>query len=95
VLPFIENRLKSATLEVQEYVRLVVAAFHAMFTRPRYGHDIVEQFDKIGVGSLTVVILTGFFTGAALCSQSGLTQDAFGARPIVCLLNTYPSPRDA
>jgi phospholipid/cholesterol/gamma-HCH transport system permease protein len=83
VLPFIENPLKSATLEVQEYVRLVGAAFHAMFTKPRYGHDIVEQFDKIGVGSLTVVILTGFFTGAALCSQSGLTLDAFGARPIV------------
>src|SRR4029079_11519167 len=29
------------------------------------------------------VLLTGFFTGAALCSQSGLTLDTFGARPIV------------
>ena len=37
----------------------------------------------IGVGSLTVVLLTGFFTGAALASQSGLTLDQFGARPIV------------
>ena len=83
MLPFIENRLKIAALEVQEYVRLVMAAFHAIFTRPRYAHDIVAQFDAIGVGSLTVVILTGFFTGAALCSQSGLTLDQFGARPIV------------
>jgi phospholipid/cholesterol/gamma-HCH transport system permease protein len=29
------------------------------------------------------VLLTGFFTGAALASQSGLTLDQFGARPIV------------
>jgi phospholipid/cholesterol/gamma-HCH transport system permease protein len=83
VLPFIENRMKSAALEVQEYVHLVIAAIRGFFTKPRYGHDIVEQFDAIGVGSLTVVLLTGFFTGAALCSQSGLTLDAFGARPIV------------
>jgi phospholipid/cholesterol/gamma-HCH transport system permease protein len=83
VLRLIENPLKNAALEVQEYVRLVGAAFHAVFTKPRYRHDIVEQLDAIGVGSLTVVILTGFFTGAALCSQSGLTLDQFGARPIV------------
>jgi phospholipid/cholesterol/gamma-HCH transport system permease protein len=83
VLPFIEKRLKKAALEVQEYVKLVSAALHGIFTRPLYRHDIIEQFDAIGVGSLTVVLLTGFFTGAALCSQSGLTLDAFGARPIV------------
>ena len=83
MLPFIEKPLKNAALEVQEYVRMVGATFHGMFTRPRYRYDIVQQFDVIGVGSLTVVILTGFFTGAALCSQSGLTLDAFGARPIV------------
>src|SRR5256712_2833377 len=70
-------------LEVQEYVRLVTAAFHASFTRPTYRHDIVEQFDAIGVQSLTVVLLTGFFTGAVLALQSGLTLDQFGARPFV------------
>ena len=83
MLPFIEKPLKNAALEVQEYVRLVMATFHAIVTRPRYMHDIVEQFDAIGVGSLTVVLLTGFFTGAALSSQGGLTLDPFGARPIV------------
>jgi phospholipid/cholesterol/gamma-HCH transport system permease protein len=83
VVAFIESWLKQAALEVQEYVRLVMAAFHAIFTPPRYRYDIVEQFEAIGVGSLTVVLLTGFFTGAALCSQGGLTLDPFGARPIV------------
>src|SRR5262245_5361328 len=64
-------------------MRLTAAAFHGVFTRPIYRHDIVEQFDLIGVGSLTVVLLAGLFTGAALASQSGLTLDQFGARPVV------------
>src|SRR6187397_1931952 len=54
-----------------------------IFTRPRYSHDIIEQFDAIGVASMTVVLLTGFFTGAVLALQSGLTLDQFGARPVV------------
>ena len=37
----------------------------------------------IGIGSLTVVVLTGFFTGAVLALQSGITLDQFGARPFV------------
>jgi phospholipid/cholesterol/gamma-HCH transport system permease protein len=83
VLAFVNAKLKHAALEVQEYVRLIGAAFHALVTPPIYRHDIVEQLDMIGVGSLTVVLLTGFFTGAALASQSGLTLDQFGARPVV------------
>ena len=83
MLPLIEAGFKRVALEVQEYVHLVTAAFHAMFTRPRYRYDIVEQFDAIGVQSLTVVLLTGIFTGAVLALQSGLTLDQFGARPVV------------
>ena len=83
MLQFLEDKLKRAALEVQEYVRLISAAFHASFTRPVYRYDIVEQFDAIGVKSLTVVLLTGFFTGAVLALQSGLTLDQFGARPVV------------
>ncbi|HEY2906962.1 MAG TPA: ABC transporter permease [Vicinamibacterales bacterium] len=82
-MSFVNEKLKKAALEVQEYVRLVGAAFHALVTPPIYRHDIVEQLDMIGAGSLTVVLLTGFFTGAALASQSGLTLDQFGARPVV------------
>jgi len=83
VVPFIEEWVKKSALETQEYVRLVFAAFRGSVTRPMYRHDIVEQFDAIGVQSLTVVLLTGFFTGAVLALQSGLTLDQFGARPVV------------
>jgi phospholipid/cholesterol/gamma-HCH transport system permease protein len=79
----VADRMKAVTLEVQEYVRLTAAALRGIVVPPRYGRDIVEQLDAIGVRSLTVVILTGFFTGAVLALQSGLTLDQFGARPVV------------
>ena len=83
MLPLVERWSKNAALEVQEYVYLTCSTFRGVVTRPIYRHDIVEQFDLIGWGSLTVVLLTGFFTGAALAAQSGLTLDQFGARPVV------------
>ncbi len=83
VLSLLENWIKGALLEVQEYIRLQAATMRAMFSRPFYFHDVVEQFDQIGIGSLTVVLLTGFFTGAVLALQSSTTLDQFGARPLV------------
>jgi phospholipid/cholesterol/gamma-HCH transport system permease protein len=74
---------KSAVFEVQEYVRLCRAAIVGCFSRPFYYTDVIEQFGAIGLGSLTVVILTGFFTGAVLALNSGITLDQFGAREFV------------
>ena len=74
---------KAAFLEVQEYVRLCAAALRASVSRPFYARDVVEQFDRIGVGSLTVVVLTGLFTGVVLALQFGPTLDQFGARSVV------------
>jgi phospholipid/cholesterol/gamma-HCH transport system permease protein len=83
VVAALDTWLKHAALEMQEYVRLCAAAFRGAFTRPFYRYDFVEQLDAVGVASLTVVLLTGFFTGAVLALQSGLTLDQFGARPVV------------
>lgn len=83
MLSVIDKWLKAAALEVQEYVRLLGQTARAAVSRPFYYHDVVEQFDAIGVGSLTVVLLTGFFTGAVLALQTGVTLDQFGARPVV------------
>jgi phospholipid/cholesterol/gamma-HCH transport system permease protein len=80
VSTWFEEGLKRALLEVQEYTRLCLAVAHALITPPIYWRDIIEQFDAIGVGSLTVVVLTGLFTGAVLALQSGFTLDQFGAR---------------
>jgi len=74
---------KRALLEVQEYLRLLSQVGRALVTRPFYGRDVVQQFDVIGIGSLTVVLLTGLFTGMVLALQSGMTLDQFGARSVV------------
>ena len=83
MLAYLTSRVKAALFELQEYVRLQVATARGAVTPPYYFHDIVEQFEQIGIGSLTVVVLTGFFTGAVLALQTGLTLDQFGARPFV------------
>src|SRR5438045_2098669 len=80
---FVQSWAKSALLEIQEYVLMVGHVARATVTRPFYFRDIVEQFEAIGVGSLTVVLLTGMFTGMVLALQSGITLDQFGARSMV------------
>ena len=79
----VQQWIKAGLLEVQEYLRMVGKAARALVTRPFYYRDVVEQFDIIGVGSMTVVLLTGMFTGMVLALQSGLTLDQFGARSMV------------
>jgi phospholipid/cholesterol/gamma-HCH transport system permease protein len=79
----IEEWLKSALLEVQEYVFMVGKVGRGLVTRPFYYRDVIEQFEAIGIGSLTVVLLTGMFTGMVLALQSGFTLDQFGARSMV------------
>lgn len=75
--------VKHALLEVQGYVQLCGAVARGAVTRPFYYRDLVEQLDAVGVGSLTVVLLTGIFTGAVLALQTGFTLDQFGARSVV------------
>lgn len=80
---FLEEWLKAVVLEVQEYVRMLGQTVRGITRPPYYRYDIIEQFDAIGVASMLVVVLTGFFTGAVLALQSGQTLEQFGARPVV------------
>ncbi len=79
----LQSWAKAFVLELQEYVRLLGQVAHALVTPPIYYRDIVEQFDSIGIGSLTVVLLAGLFTGMVLSLNSGMTLDQFGARSMV------------
>jgi phospholipid/cholesterol/gamma-HCH transport system permease protein len=79
----VTNWIKKALLEVQDYIKLLGQIARGLTTRPIYFRDIVEQFESIGLGSLTVVLLTGTFTGMVLALQSGITLDQFGARSMV------------
>ena len=79
----LETWAKAAVLEVQEYVRLIGKVARAVVTPPIYYRDIIEQFESIGIGSITVVLLAGLFTGMVLALNSGMTLDKFGARSMV------------
>jgi len=68
---------------MRDYLRLVGQVGAGLVTRPIYPRDIVEQLDAIGIGSITVVLLTGAFTGMVLALQMGMTLDQFGGRSLV------------
>jgi phospholipid/cholesterol/gamma-HCH transport system permease protein len=77
------HRLKTAVLAVQDYALLSARALAGVATRPRYPREWLAQMDVLGVQSLSIVVLTGTFTGMVLALQSAASLDAFGARPYV------------
>jgi phospholipid/cholesterol/gamma-HCH transport system permease protein len=74
-----EMFLKKQVAAIQEYSILSGAAIKGLFTRPRYWADIYTQMDSIGVGSMPIIVLTGFFTGCVLALQSVTALQEFGA----------------
>jgi len=71
------NLLKKFLFELQEITNLIIAAFFGLFRSPRYFSETVRQMDLIGVGSLPVVLLTGFFTGGVLILQTYPTLEYY------------------
>src|SRR5918997_1946121 len=67
-------------LEVQETSLLVARAARRLFRRPTYFNEMIAQMDVIGVGSLTIIVLTGFFTGGVLTLQTFPTLKFYGAQ---------------
>ena len=70
--------LKHRVLEVQDYVLLSVRSVSNLFHPPIYLADTFEQMDLIGVGSLPIVLLTGFFIGAVMVLQTASQFERFG-----------------
>jgi phospholipid/cholesterol/gamma-HCH transport system permease protein len=68
---------------VQDYVLFSTQAVANLFRKPFYFADMVRQADAIGVGSLPIVVLTGFFTGAVLALQASNTLEHFGSITLV------------
>jgi phospholipid/cholesterol/gamma-HCH transport system permease protein len=67
-------------LELQETTLMATRAVVGVFKRPRYIPETIAQMDAIGVGSLTIIILTGFFTGGVLTIQTFPTLKYYGAQ---------------
>ena len=71
--------VKERVSAVQAYSLLSGRAVANLFSAPRYWSDIYTQMDSIGIGSLPIVVLTGFFTGCVLALQSAVALKEFGA----------------
>ncbi len=78
-LATIDAAAKRGVLAVQQYAAMSGRAMGNLFRRPFYRSDVFLQADIIGVGSLPIVILTGFFLGGVLALQSSSTLTQFGA----------------
>lgn len=70
--------VKRRLLHVQEYTLLSARSVMCIFTPPYYMSDVLEQMDIIGVGSLPIVLLTGFFIGAVMVLQTAAQFERFG-----------------
>jgi phospholipid/cholesterol/gamma-HCH transport system permease protein len=75
----IEGRLRGVAAGVFDYFTLGARAGRFIAARPFYWRDLFVQMDRIGVGSLPIVLLTGLFTGMVLALQSSVELTKFGA----------------
>lgn len=74
---------KEKVLAVQDYSLLAARSLSNLVGRPRYLGDTLQQADSIGVGSLPIVVLTGFFTGAVLALQRSNSLRRFGSLSLI------------
>src|SRR5688572_28708595 len=72
------NLVTRSIYELQENTLLAARAFRSLFSRPRYLSETIAQMDTIGVGSLSIILLTGFFTGGVLTVQTFPTLAFWG-----------------
>jgi phospholipid/cholesterol/gamma-HCH transport system permease protein len=70
--------LKGPVIAVQEFFLLTGRAIRNVFRRPHYTDDIALQMDIIGVGSLPIVAMTGFLSGAVMALQMSRALAQYG-----------------
>ncbi len=72
--------LNKFLFDLQEISFLIWRAFVGLFKKPFYFSEFTKQMDLIGVGSLPIVLLTGFFTGGVLILQTYPTLAYYGGQ---------------
>jgi phospholipid/cholesterol/gamma-HCH transport system permease protein len=73
------DAFKQLLANIQDYALMSGRALTNLATGPRYFPDMLEQMDDIGVGSLPIVLLSGFFIGAVMVLQTGSQFTRFGS----------------
>jgi phospholipid/cholesterol/gamma-HCH transport system permease protein len=78
IVSVVGDAVKDFLRGVQDYTLLCARSVIRTFTPPHYLSDLLEQMDIVGVGSLPIVLLTGFFIGAVLVLQTAAQFVRFG-----------------
>jgi len=78
VAEVLTDAAKQTVLKVQEYAKMSARSLGNLLTPPRYNQDTLDQMDDIGVGSLPIVLLSGFCIGAVMVLQTGSQFQRFG-----------------
>jgi phospholipid/cholesterol/gamma-HCH transport system permease protein len=78
-ISYFSDVVKDNVEAVQDYSLLAGRSISNLFSQPRYFADTLLQADLIGVGSLPIVVLIGFFTGGVLALQTSNTLQQFGS----------------
>jgi phospholipid/cholesterol/gamma-HCH transport system permease protein len=79
LLAVVNRLLKRPIQSLQEYSYLVGDAFVKTCSPPLYFRDVLEQMDVIGVGSLPIILLTGFFIGGVMVQNTAAQFQRFGS----------------
>jgi len=82
VFPLVIGTLKKWLLALQEYSILLADTAMKALSPPIYGGDILEQMDLIGVGSLPIILLTGFFIGGVMVLNTAAQFQRFGSASV-------------
>jgi phospholipid/cholesterol/gamma-HCH transport system permease protein len=69
---------KRGVRDIQDFALLSIRSVANLFHPPYYISDVLDQMDIIGVGSLPIVVLTGFFIGAVMVLQTAAQFERFG-----------------
>jgi phospholipid/cholesterol/gamma-HCH transport system permease protein len=72
------DTVKRMVAAVQDYSELSIRAMTNILTGPHYLQDTLAQMDDVGVGSLPIILLSGFFIGAVMVLQTGSQFVRFG-----------------
>ena len=94
MLQRVSEAAKNRVNSIQEFFLLSWNALRFIFARPFYGSDLVQQMNAIGVGSLGIVLLTGFFTGMVLALQTSVQLKTFGMTAYIGRLVTASMIRE-
>ena len=78
VVEVLTDTVKRGVAAVQDYADLSSRALANIVGGPHYFQDTLEQMDDVGVGSLPIILLSGFFIGAVMVLQTGAQFVRFG-----------------